>query len=147
LLNYPFYHQRKFILRGFWERLKKIFIWNLTIVVILFINTLALAKPQNWLNFSIIAIGLFLLANLLISFYELFLYYFLQPFSETGQMNTYLYSLSRWDIVFAVIFLLKKVPLANFSVIAFASLFLIILGSIILYFQVVKTFRLKLNDE
>ncbi|MGO2082466.1 hypothetical protein [Vagococcus sp.] len=148
MLNYPFYRDAKVIIRGFFNRFIRLFLYNASLVsTILF--WVFIWNCLNGFLLSLYFFGVFILLlfslAVLFSFHELFIYYILQPFTSEMQVKNPVYKFVDWFFYF-IAYMNLQVHNANLYYALFvsvASLLYFAIGIIIIFRVSPKTFKIK----
>lgn len=149
MLNYPFYRQKKEILAGFNNRLKRILFYNSWIGLVIIITLILMNIAIKWFiptNQLLALLLIVAIVTVFLSFNDLFLYYLLQPFANDMSIQSTLYRTLNSIFYFLVLKMdeiMKNLNATGLAILAVFVLLYLLVGYIAIIFLAPKTFKLR----
>lgn len=150
MLYYPFYREPKAIIKGFFYRFKISLIYNMLIVLTMFVSFTViqyLSNPTTQISSYLIMLATSLSLGLLFSFHYLFVYYILQPFTVDGSVKNPIFKMIDYIFYLIAYFQLQlgdNLGINLYPVIIISvALIYVALGTLAIYRYAPKTFKIR----
>lgn len=145
LLKHNFYREPSNVLKGLKIRIIKLLKFHLPIFILFLSNILLAAKQGNMNVYEILRCGAFaILGYIFFTFYYLYMYYLIQPFTNEGQLKNPIMTIVPWALYMALFVMAPSENRETYLIIlGIVCLLFLILGGILVYHFAPSRFKQK----